>query len=45
MRKILVVGLSAIASLLVLSFDARAQGSIAGAVKDPSGAVLTRRDG
>jgi hypothetical protein len=40
MRKILVVGLSAIASLLVLSFDARAQGSIAGAVKDPSGAVL-----
>src|SRR5688500_16475601 len=40
MRKILVVGLCAIASLLVLSFDARAQGSIAGAVKDPSGAVL-----
>ena len=40
MRKILVVGLSALASLLVLSFEARAQGSIAGAVKDPSGAVL-----
>ena len=40
MRKILVVGLSAFASLLVLSLDARAQGSIAGAVKDPSGAVL-----
>ncbi len=40
MRKILVVGVFAFASLLVLSFDARAQGSIAGAVKDPSGAVL-----
>ena len=40
MRKILVVGLTAFASLLVLSLEARAQGSIAGAVKDPSGAVL-----
>ena len=40
MRKILVVGLTALASLLVLSLEARAQGSIAGAVKDPSGAVL-----
>ena len=40
MRKILVVGLTAVASLLVLSLEARAQGSIAGAVKDPSGAVL-----
>ena len=40
MRKVLVVGLIAFASLLVCSLDARAQGSIAGAVKDPSGAVL-----
>ena len=40
MRKILVVGLTAFASLLVLSLEARAQGSITGAVKDPSGAVL-----
>src|SRR5688572_20110310 len=40
MRKILVVGLTAFASLLVVSLDARAQGSITGAVKDPSGAVL-----
>ena len=40
MRKILVVGLTAFASLLVLSLEARAQGSTYGAVEDPSGAVL-----
>ena len=40
MRKILVVGLTAFASLLVFPLAALAQGSIAGAVKDPSGAVL-----
>jgi hypothetical protein len=40
MRKILVVGLIAFASLFVFSPAAHAQGSIAGAVKDPSGAVL-----
>ncbi len=40
MRKILVVGLTAIASLLVLPLAAAAQGSIAGSVKDPSGAML-----
>ncbi len=40
MRKILVVGLTAVASLLVLPLAAYAQGSIAGSVKDPSGAVL-----
>ena len=40
MRKILVVGLTAFATLLVLPLAAMAQGSIAGSVKDPSGAVL-----
>ncbi len=40
MRKTLVVGLFAFACLLVLPLVARAQGSIAGSVKDPSGAVL-----
>ena len=40
MRKLFVVGLTAVASLFVLPLAAHAQGSIAGAVKDPSGAVL-----
>ena len=40
MRKILVVGLTAFASLFVFSLAARAQGSIAGSVKDTSGAVM-----
>ncbi len=40
MRKILVIGLSVVASLVLFPIAARAQGSIAGAVKDPSGAVL-----
>jgi hypothetical protein len=40
MRKILVVGLAVFASLVVFPLVARAQGSITGAVKDPSGAVL-----
>jgi hypothetical protein len=40
MRKLLVVGLSVLASLFVLPLAAHAQGSITGAVKDTSGAVL-----
>jgi hypothetical protein len=40
MRKILVVGLAVFASLVIFPLVARAQGSITGAVKDPSGAVL-----
>ena len=40
MRKILVVGLTVFASLVFFPLAARAQGSITGAVKDPSGAVL-----
>jgi hypothetical protein len=40
MRKTLAVGLFAIATLLLVPLAARAQGSIAGSVKDPSGAVL-----
>ena len=40
MRKILVMALSVVASLLVFPIAAHAQGSIAGAVKDPSGAVI-----
>jgi len=40
MRKTLVVGLFALATLIGLPLAARAQGSINGAVKDPSGAVL-----
>lgn len=40
MRKTFVVGLIAIATVLVLPVAARAQGSIAGSIKDPSGAVL-----
>jgi hypothetical protein len=40
MRKILVVGLSVFASLFVFPLAAHAQGSITGAVKDPSGAIL-----
>src|SRR5687768_1586365 len=40
MRKLLVVGLSVFASLVVFPLAAHAQGSITGAVKDPSGAVL-----
>lgn len=40
MRRLLVVGLTAVATLLVFSSAAYAQGSIAGSVKDPSGAVL-----
>ena len=40
MRKILVVGLTAFASFLIFPLAAHAQGSIAGAVKDPTGAVL-----
>jgi hypothetical protein len=40
MRKILVVGLTTLTTLTLFSSAARAQGSIAGSVKDPSGAVL-----
>src|SRR5688572_25679560 len=40
MRKTLAVGVFAIATLLLFPLAARAQGSIAGSVKDPSGAVL-----
>jgi hypothetical protein len=40
MRKSLVVGLLAAATVILLPLAAWAQGSIAGAVKDPSGAVL-----
>ena len=40
MRKTLVVGLFAVASVLCSALTARAQGSIAGSIKDPSGAVL-----
>ncbi|HEX6161897.1 MAG TPA: TonB-dependent receptor [Vicinamibacterales bacterium] len=40
MRKTLVVGLFALATVLLYPLAARAQGSIAGSVKDPSGAVL-----
>jgi hypothetical protein len=40
MRKTLVVGLFAFACLIAFPLAARAQGSIAGSVKDPSGAVL-----
>jgi len=40
MRKTLVVAVAAFASLLILPTAAHAQASIAGAVKDPSGAVL-----
>ena len=40
MRKILVVGLFACACLLVFPLAARAQGSIAGSVRDNSGAVM-----
>ena len=40
MRRILVAGLTAVASLLIFPLAAHAQGSIAGSVKDPSGAVL-----
>ena len=40
MRKALVVGLFAVASVLFFPLSARAQGSIAGSVKDPSGATL-----
>ena len=40
MRKTLVVGVFAVATVLFLPLAARAQGSIAGSIKDPSGAVL-----
>lgn len=40
MRKTLVVGLFAVVTLLLFPLGARAQGSISGSVKDPSGAVL-----
>jgi len=40
MRKTLVVGWLAALTLVLLPLAARAQGSIAGSVKDPSGAVL-----
>jgi hypothetical protein len=40
MRKMCVIGLSVVASLMLFPLAAHAQGSIAGAVKDPSGAVL-----
>ena len=40
MRKTLVVGLFALASVVLFPLAARAQGSIAGTIKDPSGAVL-----
>ena len=40
MRKTLVVGLFAVATLFLFPLAARAQGSIAGSIKDPSGAVL-----
>src|SRR5688572_23083436 len=40
MRKLLVVGLTAFASLFVFPLAAHAQGSITGAVKDTSGAVM-----
>ena len=40
MRKTLVVGLFVVAMVLMSPLAARAQGSIAGSVKDPSGAVL-----
>ena len=40
MRKTLVVGLFAVATVLFLPLAARAQGSIAGSIKDPSGAML-----
>ena len=40
MRKILVVGLTVFASLVIFPLAAHAQGSITGSVKDPSGAVL-----
>jgi hypothetical protein len=40
MRKTLVVGLFAVATLFLVPLAARAQGSIAGSAKDPSGAVL-----
>jgi hypothetical protein len=40
MRKTLVVGLFALATVVLFPLAARAQGSIAGSVKDPSGAVL-----
>ncbi|MBY0494714.1 MAG: carboxypeptidase regulatory-like domain-containing protein [Cyanobacteria bacterium] len=40
MRKTLVVSLFALATIVLLPLAARAQGSIAGSVKDPSGAVL-----
>jgi hypothetical protein len=40
MRKTLAVCLFAVATLLIFPLVARAQGSIAGAAKDPSGAVL-----
>ena len=40
MRKTLAVGLFAVATLLIFPLAARAQGSIAGSVKDPSGATL-----
>jgi hypothetical protein len=40
MRKILVAGLSVVASVMLFPVAAHAQGSIAGAVRDTSGAVL-----
>ena len=40
MRKLLVVGLTVFASLFVFPLAAHAQGSITGAVKDASGAVM-----
>jgi hypothetical protein len=40
MRKTLVVGLFAVATLILVPLAARAQGSIAGSIKDPSGALL-----
>src|SRR6187397_1570642 len=40
MRKTLVVGLVTVATLILLPLAARAQGSIAGSIKDPSGAML-----
>lgn len=40
MRRILAVGVFALATVLFFPLAARAQGSIAGSVKDPSGAVL-----
>ena len=40
MRKILRIGLTVVASFVLFPLAAQAQGSIAGAVKDPSGAVL-----